>query len=208
MAAFRFHSLLVVMLGGLLLAGCSSRAPAPTDEAAACRARLASRQVVFQTVAPIGNEDRGCGVQNPVKVSAADLSWNQAAVVDCRFAETLLDFEEQVVQPAAQRYLGQPVSKLRHMGTYSCRNKTGGLHKGLSEHAFGRAIDIGGFVLSDGTVVDVRRDWSGGDAKSAFLREVARQACRRFSVVLTPNHDIYHRDHLHLDNGRYTACGI
>lgn len=204
----RLNSLAVLLLGAVTLAGCGSREPETYDVGAACRARLANSQVVFQALAAIGNEDRGCGVQNPIKVSAMDEAWNHPAVVDCGFAEALLTFDEQVVQPTAQRYFGKPVSRLRHMGTYSCRNKTGGLHKGLSEHAFGRAIDIGGFDLSDGTVIDVRHDWSGNDVKAAFLHEVARQACRRFSVVLTPNHDVYHRDHLHLDNGRYKACGI
>ena len=206
MQGIRRQSLVVLGLGALMLAGCSSREP--MDEAAACRARLSSKQVVFQAVAPIGNEDRGCGIQNPVKVSVAEIPWNQPSVVDCKFAEALVTFEEQVVQPAAQRYFGKTVSKVRHMGTYNCRNKTGGLSKGLSEHAFGRAMDIGGFELSDGTIIDVRRDWSAGGSKSAFLQEVARQACRRFSVVLTPNHDVYHRDHLHLDNGRYSVCGM
>lgn len=204
----RLSALVGLVLGALALAGCSSRVPEPLGEEAACRMRLAQRNVVFQAVDPIGNEAAGCGVANPVKVSQSQTAWNQAGVVDCRFAEAMLNFEEQVVQPAAQRHFGTPVSRLRHMGTYSCRNKTGGLRKGLSEHAFGRAIDIGGFELADGTVIDVKRDWYGGGAKSAFLREVARQACRRFQVVLTPNHDAYHKDHLHLDNGKYKACGV
>lgn len=209
MQGLSLRSLLVLAVGAMLLAGCSSRMPEPPlSEGAACRARLASKNVIFQAVDPIGDESRGCGVGNPVKVSAADTSWNQAAVVDCKFAESILAFEEEVVQPAARRYFGTEVARLRHMGTYNCRNKTGGPRKGLSEHAFGRAIDIGGFELADGTVIDVRRDWAGAGAKSAFLQEVSRQACRRFSVVLTPNHDVFHKDHLHLDSGRYRLCGI
>lgn len=205
----RLRALVVLLLGGVLLAGCTSRPPeTQLSEEAACRMRLAAKQVVFQAIDPIGDESKGCGVHNPVKISQADAAWNQPAVVNCSFAEALLTFEEQVVQPAAQRHFGKPVSRLRHMGTYNCRNKTGGLRKGLSEHAFGRAIDVGGFELADGTVIDVKRDWVGAGAKSAFLQEVARQACRRFSVVLTPNHDAYHKDHLHLDNGQYRACGI
>jgi len=203
------RSLVVLVLGAVLLAGCSSRAPeAPLTEAAACRMRLAAKQVVFQAVEPIGDAANGCGIANPVKVSIADTAWSQPAVVDCAFAEALVAFEEEVVQPAARRYFGKAVSRLRHMGTYSCRNKTGGPRKGLSEHAFGRAMDVGGFELIDGTVIDVKRDWAGAGAKSAFLQEVARQACRRFAVVLTPNHDSFHYDHLHLDAGRYRACGI
>ena len=38
-----------------------------------------------------------------------------------------------------------------------------------------------------------------GDSVGAFLREVHKKACGRFSTVLGPAADSYHRDHIHLD---------
>ena len=69
------------------------------------------------------------------------------------------------------------------------------------------AIDLMAFELADGTMVSVKRDWREGGAKAAFLKDVARASCSTFNVVLTPNHDRFHQDHLHLDIGPHTLCG-
>jgi hypothetical protein len=75
----------------------------------------------------------------------------------------------------------------------------------LSEHAFGNAIDIGGFRLADGRWVRVT-SWRNGGAEQAFLREVAQGACRHFTVVLTPESDTAHQDHFHLDLSDWPVC--
>jgi hypothetical protein len=75
----------------------------------------------------------------------------------------------------------------------------------MSEHATGRAIDLAGFELADGSRVSVKDDWDEGQ-RGRFLREIATRACAYFSVVLTPETDRHHRDHLHLDVGPWRAC--
>ncbi len=95
---------------------------------------------------------------------------------------------------------------LRHLGTYACRRETGSSGR-WSAHASGRAIDIAGVELADGTVITVEHDWRGGSAKSRFLHELARRACRRFSLVLTPDSDRDHHDHIHLGDGKWRLCG-
>jgi len=75
-----------------------------------------------------------------------------------------------------------------------------------SQHAVGQAIDIAGFRLSDGTTVSVDRDWNEPGAKGQFLRQLARKACRYFSVVLTPDSNAEHYNHLHLDIGPDRLC--
>ncbi|HXP95874.1 MAG TPA: extensin family protein, partial [Telmatospirillum sp.] len=77
----------------------------------------------------------------------------------------------------------------------------------LSQHAFGRALDVTGFELADGTVISVMKDWRNRGAKSEFLHQVAQGACKMFSVVLTPNYNAEHHDHLHLDIGPHKLCG-
>ena len=72
---------------------------------------------------------------------------------------------------------------------YDCRGERGGRPERLSQHSFGRAIDISGFELDDGTTISVLRDWRDKGAKSEFLHQVAQGACRIFSVVITPNHN-------------------
>lgn len=209
-----------------LLAACAQpparvvQAPPPPvllDPDAACLADLPRLGVEYQPVAAFGDVDQGCGIDNPVKVSATGTAWNRPGVVSCPMARTISRFEADVVQPAAWARFGKGVRRIHHAGTYDCRVRRtqtqvaaalGGSRGGrLSEHSKGRAIDIMAFELDDGTMVSVKKDWRGQGAKSAFLQDVARSACSVFSVTLTPNHDRLHHDHLHLDVGPHTLCG-
>ena len=77
----------------------------------------------------------------------------------------------------------------------------------LSEHAVANAIDIRGFVLDDGRIVSLARHWSSAKGpEAAFLREVNDGACRFFNAVLGPDYNAAHRDHFHLDMGRWRVC--
>lgn len=196
----------------------AAAAPVIVDPDAACLRELGEMRVAFQPLEPFGEPGQGCGVANPVKVTAGAVAWNRPGVVTCGMARTAARFEAEVMQPAAIAHFGQPVRKVHHAGTYDCRVRRngstpvaaalGGSRGGrLSEHAKGQAIDILAFELADGTMVSVKKDWRGGGAKSAFLKEVARASCSTFNVVLTPNHDRLHQDHLHLDIGPHTLCG-
>ena len=59
----------------------------------------------------------------------------------------------------------------------------------------------------NGSVINIERDWRSPGPKSEFLRALAKQACARFDVVLGPDHDRDHRDHLHLDLSGKKYCG-
>jgi hypothetical protein len=70
----------------------------------------------------------------------------------------------------------------------------------LSEHSFGNAIDIGGFVLADGRKITLVHDWTRGDDQTqAFLRDVHNGACGRFATVLSPGSNAFHYNHIHID---------
>jgi hypothetical protein len=194
--------------------------PPPTllDPDAACLQDLTSLQVMFEPVQAFGDPEQGCGIVNPVRVAGAGVAFNRPGVMTCDMARTVARFEREVIQPVAWAKFGQPVTKIVHAGTYDCRVRRNGTTQAaagssksrggrLSEHAKGRAIDLMGFELADGTRVSVKKDWRGAGAKSAFLQGVARGSCSTFNVVLTPNHDRLHQDHLHLDTGPYTLCG-
>ncbi|MDO8607771.1 MAG: extensin family protein [Phaeospirillum sp.] len=214
----------IVILGVLLVGACAAPlrpvavAPPPVlDPDAACLKELRDRRVVFEPQAP--GPAGACRIPNPVKVSGdARLSWNRPGMLSCSMARTIERFEALVVEPAAMKVFGQRVARLVHMGTYDCRTRrtettvaaagAGGSRGGrLSEHARGQAIDIGGFELADGTAISVKKDWKGAGKRSEFLQEVARASCEHFNVVLTPNHNRLHNDHLHLDIGPHRLCG-
>lgn len=173
--------------------------------------------VDFQSLEPFGEPGQGCGITNPVKVSATGSDWNRPTVLSCSLARVVARYQAEVLQPLAQQRFGQNLKRIHHAGTYDCRirrNNTtaataarGSKGGRLSEHSKGMAIDLTAFELEDGTVISVKRDWRAGNAKAAFLKDVARTSCNTFNVVLTPNHDRFHQDHLHLDIGPYTLCG-
>ncbi|WP_142847915.1 extensin family protein [Telmatospirillum sp. J64-1] len=194
-----------------VLAACASPAPPPPPVAAipvpagpSCLQELESYRVEFETV-PAISTPQGCGVDNPVRVTAAAIPWNRPSVVTCQMAATIHRFEAEVVQPAALKHFGRPATKVWHAGTYVCRNETGSRNR-LSQHALGQAIDILGFDIEGGITINVKRNWNDGSAKSRFLRDVARGSCDIFNVVLTPRTDVFHEDHLHLDIGPYRRC--
>jgi hypothetical protein len=52
----------------------------------------------------------------------------------------------------------------------------------------------------------VAADFRRRDARGQFLRQVRDGACPWFRAVLSPDYNAAHRDHLHLDFGRYALC--
>ncbi len=135
------------------------------------------------------------------------MSWKPAGLLACGFAARFDNFLARTAEPLAKRRLGASMVSMRQLGTYSCRRMVGG-GKHMSEHARGLAIDVAGFFLSDGRYVSVETDWHEGGRKAAFLHEFARDACGKFGVVLTPDANSAHFNHIHIDAGRYKVCGM
>ena len=93
------------------------------------------------------------------------------------------------------------------MGAYSCRTRNSQRGARLSEHAYGRAIDIGGMWLSTGRRITVKQNWGKGSA-GQYLRRIWKAACGPFKTVLGSDGDRFHQDHLHFDlaQRRSTFC--
>lgn len=192
---------------GLLLAACAPEAP-PADPAAACLAGLDQRHVVYQRVKDWQTPE-GCGISQAVRVERTEAEWNHPGLMTCSLASVIADYERDVLQPEAKRLFGHGVKKIWNAGSYDCRGERSDNHpERLSQHALGKAIDITGFEIDDGTVISVLHDWSSKGTKGQYLRAVAKGACDHFNVVLTPNHNAFHRDHIHMDIGPYKLCGL
>ena len=154
-----------------------------------------------------------CGMDRPFRV----LAFNEGAVevspkatLACPITASVDRWMLEDIQPAAMAWFGQPVAKVKQLSSYSCRNMNGGPAGKVSEHAFGNAFDIGGFVLADGREVLIKKGWKGQADEQGFLRTVMASGCQRFTTVLGPGYNIYHYDHIHVDlmrraKGR-TAC--
>ena len=178
------------------------------NDLATCEAALNAAGVVFKQVANV--QEGQCGYQDAIEVKAslADLTPNPGAPknlpMTCDLAARLHMWERHVVIPAAEKYLGSPVSEIKAFGTFQCRNVAD--TDKLSEHAYAKAADIASFVLADGREISVLDDFYGKDAKGDFLREVRQRACDLFDVTLGPDYNEAHKNHLHVDVGGDHAC--
>jgi hypothetical protein len=198
-----------------VLAACAHNEPlrpaAPVPEAKAerptCYQELDQRGVTYERERDFHTAE-GCGIDQNVRVDKSPIPLSRPAPMSCMFAVTLADFDMKIVQPAAKRIFKKKVVEIGHAGTYACRGERGGNPIRLSQHAYGKAIDILGFELEGGERITVLKDWRGDSDKAKFLHEVAKGACSLFDVVITPNRNSFHLDHIHLDRGKYKLCGI
>jgi hypothetical protein len=121
------------------------------------------------------------------------------ATLACPIVSVLDHWVADTVQPAAQRWFGARVVEIKQISAYSCRGMNGNPYAHISEHAFGNALDIAAFTLTDGRRVTVKDGWHGLPEEQGFLRDVQAGACREFNTVLAPGSNVYHRDHIHVD---------
>ena len=190
------------------LSGCGlvQRAERPAWRAQAEKACLAEGRVrpsaSIREIGPIDGPGL-CGLEHPLKVTALKdgaLPLDKAVVMDCPMVAALEDWLDTIVQPAAMNRFGVGVAELDVFGGYSCRSVDNLAGEKLSEHAFANAVDVSGFVLTDGRKIVIVRDWKrDGTQESAFLREAHAGACGHFTTVLGPGADVFHYNHFHLD---------
>lgn len=186
----------------LMLAACGGVPETLSSRAGGldCWARLQALGVVATPVPRLG-EGR-CGLIDGVRVqSFGAVSLDPPAAMTCPLALQTAQWLDEVVQPASQAMLGARVAKVGHWGTYRCRAMGGSWR--ASEHAYANALDVSQVTVTDGRTLTVRRDWA-----LPFWKRVAMGACALFSVVLSPDHDRAHADHLHLDLGDGLHCGV
>jgi hypothetical protein len=135
----------------------------------------------------------------PVTGSIEPVSVNPPATLACPIVSALDRWISDSVQPAALRWLGQPVVEIKQISSYSCRGMNGDSAAHISEHAFGNALDIAAFTLADGRKVTVQAGWHGLPEEQGFLRDIQQAACQQFATVLAPGANVYHYDHIHVD---------
>lgn len=146
----------------------------------------------------------GCGIKDAVRVSSVSgITLSQPALIDCTTAKSLKTWIERGLKPGVGRY-GGGVSELKVFASYSCRTRNSKKGAKISEHAKGRAVDIGVISLRDGSDLSVLRDWKSGK-KGRILKKLHESACGPFGTVLGPASDKNHRDHFHFDTARYRS---
>lgn len=211
----RWGAMIWLAAAATLLVGCSTPAPKPkaarvavptAAEGPMCVVDLSYAGVAFDRL-PDTAKDGACGIATAISLVESPTPLSRPVTVECGLAHQLSRWDREVLEPLTQRMFGQSIRTIHHYGGYVCRNRRNSATR-PSEHSFGRALDIGGFELTDGTSINVEKDWKEGGRKQEFLRQAAAGACPYFSVVLTPNSDRDHHNHFHFDVGPWKLCSL
>lgn len=188
--------------------GSAAPTPEPAPEAEATRPEAASsclgdlRARGAKVVArPDAVTQARCGVEEPVELSAMGaVLFDPAPILACDTARKVADFVSGTLSELASKHYGTGISTIRVAGAYECRGRNRQPGAQLSEHAFGRALDMRGVTLADGGNFSVlpRAD-KDMTVDARFQRAVRKAACGPFTTVLGPGSDAYHDDHMHFD---------
>ncbi|MEL7211276.1 MAG: extensin family protein [Pseudomonadota bacterium] len=173
---------------------------------ALCRAVL-SDAALFEPQ-PDKEVSAQCHIRNRVLLASVGQARISTLETRCPVALRLAMWEQHGLQPAAQELLSAQVARIVHIGSYNCRpiRTTSGNAGRMSTHATADAVDIAGFVLSDGRRVSLLSDWEGDDAKAAFLQKAQVSSCTWFKTSLGPEFNRLHADHFHLQNTGWGTC--
>lgn len=168
----------------------------PAEEVA-CRERLTALGVEFEEHKAESTPEIGCSIPYPLvlKSLGKSIAIGPATELNCPMAEAAARFAANVIQPAAKAEFGADLKSINQASAFVCRPRHG--TRKLSEHAFGNALDIASFTLSDGRKIEVGPTPPEKDAK--FLNAVRKAACGPFKTVLGPGADPDHALHFHLD---------
>jgi hypothetical protein len=151
-------------------------------------------QTPVQRALPALGPNRG-----PASAAVQPAAVTPPATLACPMVSALDRWVSAGVQPAALHWFGAQVTEIRQIGSYSCREMVGSGTSSMSEHAFGDALDIAGFTLTDGRKISVKDGWHGTPEEQGFLHDVQLYACETFTTVLAPGYNVYHYDHIHVD---------
>jgi hypothetical protein len=188
------------LVWGMLVLSASSAWAQPKPDAASCKAELDARRVAWKPAARPG-------IANAVEITGplggvTYTTYNQPLVIDCSLAVSLDE---------AGKYISSlGLDKAMFSSAYSRRTVRGTNRP--SKHSFGLAIDVHSYSSSSDTL-RIDRDYEQGlgddvdcvgkplTQGGATLKILQCQLVRSglFYLVLSPDYDDAHHDHLHLE---------
>ena len=148
--------------------------PTP-KETQQCFTDLSREEVRFS---PLPDRDfgGGCVVLGAVQLLDVGVPNTNLKSMRCPLARSFIGWVRFAVAPAAKQILGSELVRVESFGTYACRAIVGSSASNrLSEHGLGNAVDIGGFVLADGSKVRVLGGWGSVDERGGVCFEVVHR---------------------------------
>ncbi|MGI9425088.1 MAG: extensin family protein [Hyphomicrobiaceae bacterium] len=141
---------------------------------ALCRRSLRKIKANLEPVAAI--KKGPCGTAAPYKLASIGkqdpVVFSPQPVVNCRMIAALDKWLKKGLQPLAIKHLGAGIKRVSVMSSYSCRNAYGRTSTKLSEHGLANALDIGGFVTTNGQSIRLLTDW--GPTQRDIIAEAKR----------------------------------
>lgn len=182
--------------------------PAATPEVSdqACLGSLRAAGAVFEVRGR--HEGAGqCGIDDAVELSSINgVDLQPGALLACPTALAFTNFWSGTMAHEARTAFGSNPERLFVAASYACRGRNNVAGARISEHGFGRAIDIRALTLEDGQTWSVQRHAQDSEEPAAqFQRAIRQAACGPFNTVLGPGSDGHHMDHIHFDNARRSS---
>ena len=179
-------------------------AAVPTPRATSSKGSVCGVPEIKGAAVATINGSGACGIEAPVRVtSVSGVALRQSPLIDCKTAVALNDWVRKGVIPAVGK-TGGGVARINVVAHYACRGRNNQKGARLSEHSFGRAVDVSGVTLKDGSTLTVLDHWRSPKF-GKIIKAMHASACGPFGTVLGPNADRFHQDHLHVDTARYRS---
>lgn len=163
---------------------------------------LLRKEVIGKILPPVNNGQ--CQIRSPLEITAfskpASIQFDQPVTTNCTMAVALNEWIHQA-NILAKMHLGSDIQTIHTGSHYQCRNVNNGSTGRVSEHAFGNALDIMSFTLTNGESTELAKDWNGEEKYKQFWRDLHTKSCSLFMTVLGPEADEAHKTNLHLDMG-------
>lgn len=156
-----------------------------------CDRIVAETKAIVTPLPPVKNG--ACGDPAPVRLAgfagSSPVTFSPPAKVNCELAGALAKWIQQDLQASARKHLGAPITKVSVMSDYACRNTYGRPDTKLSQHALANALDIGGFVSSDGKRAQLIKHWGLTKRDIAAQIAAATKAAQKKEAGTKPNRE-------------------
>lgn len=174
---------------------------------AQCMALLeqANQQQLINST-PVADSQGDCPLTNAVRVrDFGPVKLSSSFLASCPLALSSALFVEQQARPLTQRFTGQTLARIDHLGSYACRNIYNRAEGRRSEHASADALDISGFRLANNEAVTVLQGWPNAKTQP-WLRAMLSASCGYYGNGLGPEYNAAHANHFHLGMRGFGLC--
>lgn len=172
-----------------------------------CLDALATASVTVEHLDDFEESD-SCHIKGRVRLSEIGSAKLRPVETRCAIALRTAMWVTHDLQPKAETLFAQDLAEINHFSSYNCRaiRTLSGATNRMSTHATAEALDVSGFKLSDGTVIDLKEHWNSENSKSEFLKFARDSACKWFVLTLSPDYNALHADHFHLQSTGWSNC--